>query len=81
MLLTIFLTVLNIALRARPAKKQSIYFDGRKNTKAEATRIHKKVLELVEQFPDGQFSKDNPEYYQELIDSVDLSELKDIIKL
>lgn len=64
----------------RPKKIKDIYYDGRKSTKYEQQRCKEAVMNVVEKFPDGQFLKDNPEYYEELINSVDISEIEDILK-
>lgn len=73
-MLTLAIVLFIWAVFDRP-KKASIYYNGPKSTNLQKKQSHKAVLELVEQFPDGQFSNDNPEYLQELIASVDISEI------
>lgn len=48
------------------------YWDGPKPTKLEQKRAKQAIFRHLEQFPNGELAKKNPEYVDEYVENIDL---------
>lgn len=55
--------------------EDSIYSDGRKNTNEEQKIIDKMMDEFIAKNPNSEFAKNNPQYVENYLSRIDLSEL------